>query len=250
MRIRGGHPELEVEHGSMLASTDAEHIWGWDTTAGRARVRARIEWFTKVCRLGAGVNILECGCGTGIFTRGLAITEATVTAVDISEDLLKIARCRLDAPNVHFTQMNLEMPDAVPDQAFDALLGVSVLHHLNLETALPALARKLRPGGCFAFSEPNLSNPINKYYLFVDDMEKRRIRGVSPTEQAFERKELTEIFHRSGFRVSAVAFKDFMHPSIPGAMVPMAEFLQRIAEKLPLVQRLSGSLWIHGELLP
>lgn len=250
MTPRGGHPELEVAHGSLLAATEAEHVWGWASTAGQGRVRARIEWFTKVCRLRAGVDVLECGCGTGIFTRELTKTAATITAIDISEDLLAIARQRLVAPNVRFVKTNLEVPDAVPNQAFDTLLGVSVLHHLDMEKALPVLACKLRPGGRFAFSEPNLANPINKYYLFVDDEEKRRRHRVSPTEQAFMRDELAEVLSRHGFHVTEVAYKDFLHPSIPGHLVPLAEFVQNVAEQLPFIQRWSGSLWVHGEWRP
>ncbi|MBU1229145.1 MAG: methyltransferase domain-containing protein [Proteobacteria bacterium] len=250
MKLRGGHPELEMAHGSMLASTETEQVWGWASPAGQCRVRARIEWLTKVCRLGAGVEALECGCGTGIFTRELAKTGASITAADISEDLLAIARQRLAVPNVRFVNANLESPGAVPDQMFDALLGVSVLHHLNLEKALPVLASKLRPGGRFAFSEPNLANPINKHLLFVDDEEKRRRHGISPTEQAFLRSELAEIFRRHGFHVAEVAYKDFLHPSTPRPLIPLVKCMQSVAEQLPLIQRWSGSLWIHGERRP
>jgi 2-polyprenyl-3-methyl-5-hydroxy-6-metoxy-1,4-benzoquinol methylase len=171
---RGGQPEWEIDHGKHLKESGAEAIWGWDTPAGRQRVLARAKWLSDCCRLASGRKVLECGCGTGVFTRQLAGTGAEITAVDISEDLLAEARQAIGpAKNVRFQTCNLEDPASLEDESFDAVVGVSVLHHLDMEIALPALLRKLRPGGQVAFSEPNMSNPINKHVIFTDDLQKR-----------------------------------------------------------------------------
>lgn len=246
MIMRGGHPELEVEHGLLLGESDPEAVWGWNSPAGKARVASRIKWLTKVGRLGPGVRVLECGCGTGIFTEGICATGAQVVAVDISNDLLGKAKVKIPQTNVSFLKVNLEDPRELSDSNFDAIVGISVLHHLDLNKALPALRRKLVPGGRFAFSEPNMMNPINKYFLFTDDLEKRRQRGVSPYEQAFFRSELAGYFTKFGFRVDSIEHRDFLHPAIPKAMIPLCAKIESLAERLPLVKLWSGSLWICG----
>ncbi len=245
---RGGRPEDEIAHGQLLMDAGAADVWGWNTPAGRQRVAGRVAWLTRVCRLEPGRKVLECGCGTGIFTRSLAATGADITAVDISDVLLAEASRHCDASNVTFRRCNLEDPVELPDGHFDAMLGISVLHHLDLPVALPALRKKLRAGAEVAFSEPNLLNPINKYILFTDDMEKRRKLGVSPTEMAFRPRELAEAFESGGLTVCSLKHRDFLHPKVPRLMIPLVKAGQFVAERLPLVRRWSGSLYIHARL--
>ncbi len=244
---RGGQPNLEIAHARQLLDFGAEDIWGWSTPAGKERVRSRLRWVTTVCGLSPGIRVLECGCGTGIFTRELAKTGANITAVDISLDLLNEARKHC-AKNVDFIQTNLEDPQELPDESFEVLCGVSVLHHLVLPESLVRLKRKLKPGARFAFSEPNLLNPINKYIIFTPNLEKRRRLGVSPSEMAFYPEELREIFIAAGFEVHKVEHRDFLHPSIPEGLIPSFKVIQFIAEHTPVLRRWSGSLWISGIL--
>lgn len=243
---RGGQIECEIAHGQRLIEAGAEDVWGWDTPAGRERVTARVRWLTRVCGLRKGVEVVECGCGTGVFTEQLARTGARITAVDISDDLLEKARERCRYPNVTFRRCNLEKPDELPDDGFDAMVGISVLHHLDLEKALPALRRKVRPGANVAFSEPNLLNPINRYIVFSDDPARRRRLGVSPTEMAFHPCELRDLFRASGFAVMSLSHRDFLHPQVPGPLIPLVKAGQYFAERLPVTRRWSGSLWIHA----
>jgi len=243
---RGGNPDFEISHARLLLDSGAEDVWGWSTPAGQVRVEARVRWLTDCCAIGPGVRVLECGCGTGIFTRELAKTGAHITAVDIAAELLSEAREQCPARNVDFVQTNLEDPQELPDAFFDVLCGVSVLHHLALPSSLVALKGKLRSGARFAFSEPNLLNPINKYLIFTPDLEKRRKRGVSPTEMAFYPDELRMIFARSGFAVDKLECRDFMHPLIPAMLIRPFKAVQAIAERTPLLCKWSGSLWVNG----
>jgi SAM-dependent methyltransferase len=246
--LRGGNPEVEQRHGKLLLEKGASETWGWGTPAGKRRVQRRAEWLSCVCNLTGGVMALECGCGTGLFTRELVKSGAFITGVDISTDLLDRARKECSVPNVRFVQDNLEEPLHLEDAAYDTLCGVSVLHHLDVPKALDALRRKMKPGARFAFSEPNILNPINKYYMFVDDMEKRRQRGISPGEMAFTPSELRGFFEQAGYVVEGLAYRDFLHPSTPVALIPLVDLAGRIVEQIPFLQRWSGSLWIWGHL--
>jgi 2-polyprenyl-3-methyl-5-hydroxy-6-metoxy-1,4-benzoquinol methylase len=242
---RGGQSDSEILHAKRLLYAGAENVWGWSTAAGQERVKARVHWLKQVCKLGPGVKVIECGCGTGVFTRLLAETEALITAVDISDDLLAEARRLCLAKNVTFVRSNLEDPNELENNAFNSLCGVSVLHHLDLHKALKALKNKLKPGSRFAFSEPNLINPINRY-IFSDHPEKRERLGVSPSEMAFRPKELRAIFEESGYLVHTLQHRDFLHPSIPNGLIPIFKTAQFFAERTPILRRWSGSLWISG----
>ena len=242
---RGGNAGLEIDHAKELMKAGVEDIWGWNSPAGRERVKARIQWFIKNCNIRQGLNVLECGCGTGIFTRHFAKTGANITAVDISAELLEAAKSKCPS-QVNFIQVNLENPKELPDNYYDVLCGISVLHHLNLPLALSELRKKLRHGACFAFSEPNLLNPINKYVIFTDDMGKRKKLGISPREMAFKPQELISLFQEAGFKVISLKHRDFLHPSVPQSLIYLVKGIQFIAERTPLVRSWSGSLWITG----
>ena len=242
---RGGNPYLEQKHAKVLLDGGEKDIWGWGSPAGQRRVHRRIEWITKRCALRHGVKVLECGCGVGVFSRELAKTGADITAVDIAQDLLAKARQECRAQNVMFTQNNLEAP-TLPEKCFDVICGVSVLHHLDVPKALTALRKLAVHGARFAFSEPNLLNPINKYYTFVNDVEKRKRRGTSPTEMAFRPQELLGLFCDAGFTVEQLLMRDFLHPSTPSFFIPFVEGFGKIVERLPLLQLWSGSIWVSG----
>lgn len=245
---RGGRADLEIEHGKVLLSGGEAAIWGWETPAGQERVRRRVSWLKRSCSMRPGVKVLECGCGTGIFTRQLADSGADITAMDISPDLLDRARKECSATNVTFLQGDLEDPRVLQDSTFDVICGVSVLHHLDVAKALEALRPKLKSGARFAFSEPNLLNPINKYYIFVPDQESRLVRGVSPTEMAFRPTELRKLFEDAGYLFEDLDLRDFMHPGIPKFLIPLAKGAEFLAESLPIVRLWAGSIWVSGRV--
>lgn len=247
---RGGKTELEIEHGKLLLSKGEAKIWGWESPAGQERVRRRVTWLIQTCKLRPGVRVLECGCGTGIFTRQLAQSGAEITAIDISPDLIAQAQEACSAPNITFVNGNLETPYVLKNNYFDAICGVSVLHHLDLVKALKALRTKLKVDARFAFSEPNLLNPINRFFLFVPNQEKRRARGVSPTEMAFKPNELKDLFFKAGYTLDSLEMRDFLHPSAPKVSIPLAKKLERFAETMPLLKFLSGSIWVSGKANP
>ena len=53
-----------------------------------------------------GMNVLELGCGTGYFTRELARSEANIVAIDVSPELLEIAKANCSAANVRYEIQN------------------------------------------------------------------------------------------------------------------------------------------------
>src|SRR5262245_33297509 len=102
-----------------------------------------------------GRAVLDLGCGHGMAAVVLARLGARVTAVDLSPGYVSEARRRARANGVAvaLAQADAErLPFA--DGAFDAVWGNAILHHLDLERALPGVRRVLRPGGVAVFSEP------------------------------------------------------------------------------------------------
>jgi SAM-dependent methyltransferase len=238
MNTRAKH---EIEHGKYLAQGNTEQIWGWTTPAGRVRAQRRAAMVATGARLGPGACVLEIGCGTGMFTELFVPNGAYIVAVDISAELLSKARARnLPEDRVCFVKRRFE--DCDVDGPFDAIIGSSILHHLDLQEAFPAIFRLLKPHGIMSFAEPNMLNP----QIWAE----RRFRGlfpdVSPDETAFVRWKLTKTLRKAGFRNIEVAPFDWLHPSVPRALIGWVSAMGRLIEAIPLLREFSGSLYIKA----
>jgi len=235
---RLGH---EIAHGKYLVAHGAGEVWNWATPAGILR-KAR-----RAAMLGAGLDpgreALELGCGTGLFTREFARSGARLTALDISPDLLAIARKEVPAANVEFIEGNAcAMP--FPAGQFDCVVGSSVLHHLDPARALAECSRVLKPGGTLAFTEPNMLNPQIALEKNIPWLKKRL--GDSPDETAFFRWEIIRLLAQAGFSQVRVAPFDFLHPAIPGFLLPLARPFTGFLERVPLLREIAGSLYIRA----
>lgn len=118
-----------------------------------------IESVTESAR---GKRVLEIGCGPGSVSLRVAAVAERLTAIDISDTAVRqaserAARARLS--NAEFHVMNAEEL-AFEAGSFDFICGRSILHHLDLNRAYPAIARVLRPSGVAVFLEPLGHNPL------------------------------------------------------------------------------------------
>jgi len=232
----------EIEHSKNIAA-NAETIWGWGTLAGLARAERRGNYFTLIAAIRPGKKVLEVGCGTGIYTEKLARTGADIVAIDISSDLLAQARNKIKSPNISFLEADLEnLP--FPNENFDAVVGVSILHHVNACEALKEIRRVLKPDGAIVFSEPNMLNPQIAFERNIPAI--RKMLGNSPSETAFFRWGLARMLKNAGFSEIDIKPFDFLHPLTPKAFIKTVERLGLIIEHIPLLKEFAGSLLISA----
>jgi 2-polyprenyl-3-methyl-5-hydroxy-6-metoxy-1,4-benzoquinol methylase len=230
----------ELRQGELIAEGH-EDAWGWNTPAGRLRADRRAEFMISATGLAPGVTCLELGAGTGEFTERLAASGCDLTAVEISPTTA--ARCRERVPAAEVVVGNIETGEGLEGRRFDAVVGVSVLHHVNLESCLTASLGLLRPGGRFAFSEPNMRNPqvwAERNVAYV-----RRKRHVTAHETAFRAEELRAAFEDAGFVVDRCEPFEFLHPATPERAIPALLALERGLDRTP-VRRIAGSLLLAG----
>ena len=115
----------------------------------------------------AGKDVLEYGCGINSDGLALAAEGARVTGIDISpvaiEESNGLAKEQGLTDRVAYHVMNAEEL-TFPDNSFDLVCGIGILHHLDLEKGYSEVARVLRPGGYAVFHEPLGHNPlINRF---------------------------------------------------------------------------------------
>jgi SAM-dependent methyltransferase len=233
----------EIFHGKQLAQGNPELIWGWGTPGGQIRARRRADWITQKALLGPGKSIFEIGCGTGFFTEKFALTGAKIMAIDISDDLLAMAKLKkISEDRVRFIAGRFE--DCQIEGPFDAIIGSSVLHHLDVKATLIKIRKLLKPGGIMVFAEPNMLNPIIILQKNIPWLKKRL--GDSPDETAFVRWGLKRLLKSAGFSEIEIVPRDWLLPMTPLQWIPLVKKVEPSLERIPFIREMAGSLYIKA----
>jgi ubiquinone/menaquinone biosynthesis C-methylase UbiE len=102
--------------------------------------------------LRAGMSLLDCGCGPGTITIGLAqaASPGNVTGIDLAESQVEVARknsAKLGLSNVEFECCDVyQLP--YRDNMFDAVFSHAMLEHMHNPLAvLREMRRVLKPSG-------------------------------------------------------------------------------------------------------
>jgi len=128
------------------------------------------------------------------------------------------------------------------DERFDAVIGSSVLHHLELDAAMARMAALLKPGGRISFAEPNMLNP----QVFMERHFRRWFDYVSPDETAFARWTLSRQWREAGYADVRIVPFDWLHPMTPRPLIRVVQTAGAMLEHVPVVREFAGSLLITG----
>ncbi|MGW5212309.1 methyltransferase domain-containing protein [Streptomyces sp. NPDC004051] len=115
---------------------------------------------------GAGLHVLDLGCGTGASTRALlrAAPRARITAVDASSGMLRRARVKPWPARVRFLHLTAEDMAKAGEGPLDAVFAAYLFRNVTQPNQVLAAVRSLlRPGGRLAVHEYSLSgSPVHR----------------------------------------------------------------------------------------
>jgi ubiquinone/menaquinone biosynthesis C-methylase UbiE len=113
-----------------------------------------------------GKEVLEIGCSSGQLTFKLAQSAKNITGIDISDEGVQMANeiaesesaknCRFIAADAHSLPFE--------NDSLDVVVAISILHHLDFETAIKEISRVLKPTGKLLSREPLGTNPVFQLY--------------------------------------------------------------------------------------
>lgn len=108
-------------------------------------------------------RLLDVGAGTGIYFDALAPYARDIEALDLSEDMVRVADRYCRARGLVHIHPRVGSAEDLPfgKGEFDAVVALDLLHHVpSLERTLFEVDRVLKTGGHFFVFEPNIMNPL------------------------------------------------------------------------------------------
>jgi SAM-dependent methyltransferase len=179
---------------SMSLKELARRIVGTNCVGGFLRLRTiqrRLpQWLPSPCE-----RVFDAGCGSGINLQQLGdlFPAASVSGVDIEEDMVRRAQSRL--PGGKFWVADLTKMEAEP--VHDLVLNVDVLEHIeDYEAALRTMAGMLKPGGILVLHTPHeVQRRLLPFRVLQDHEQHDHVR------EGFGEKALAEDFRRAGLEV-------------------------------------------------
>lgn len=157
----------------------------------------------KVTReyLRTDMEVLEFGCGTGSTALLHAPFVKHIHATDVSPKMIEIAQAKSDArqvTNVDFEVATLDEIDK-PDEIYDAVLGLNILHLVDdRDAAIDRVRTLLKPGGVFVSSTACLDETM-KCFKVIGPVGK--FFGLLPTIRVFTVQDLVSSITRGGFEI-------------------------------------------------
>ncbi|MGN7611744.1 bifunctional 2-polyprenyl-6-hydroxyphenol methylase/3-demethylubiquinol 3-O-methyltransferase UbiG [Magnetococcales bacterium HHB-1] len=116
----------------------------------------------------SGKKILDVGCGGGLLAEAMSERQASVMAIDASENTINIAKAHQQesGSDVDYRQVTVETLIPEHQQHFDAVLVMELLEHVaNPEMFINDCLKLVKPGGQLFFS--TLNRTIESWLLAI-----------------------------------------------------------------------------------
>ena len=176
-----------------------------------------------------------CGIAGNSIKAALAGADLVI-GVDISAHSIKVAEQRARDAGVADKCLFL-VGDAektgLPTGIIERGICSGVLHHLDLDFALPELTRLLAPGGKYLAGEALSYNPAIKLYRYFTpgirtDWEKAHILSLKDLRKT---RKFLHVENLKFWHITAIS-----GPHLPSFMLPILNKLDRVLERIPIIQ--------------
>jgi len=168
-----------------------------------------------------GKKVLEIGCGIGTDTINFARAGAQVTAVDLSDKSMELARARASVfgleDHIRFCAGNAEqLSNFVPAEPYDLIYSFGVIHHTpHPDAALNQLRQYTRPGTTIKIMVYHRHSYKVAWILFTEGKgqfwklrqlvaRNSEAQTGCPVTYTYTRREGRELLERHGFRITDI----------------------------------------------
>jgi ubiquinone/menaquinone biosynthesis C-methylase UbiE len=216
------------EHYDSVAETYDDH---YDhTTRGRPYHNHLSDYLIKA--LPEKGDLLDIGCGTGLFVEKYLRHGGTATGLDISAKMLGKARERCSCCE-YIAGNGENLP--FHDRSFDAISSLLVFSYVkHPEIMLAETCRVLRPGGGIAIctlGKKLLTKGIPALYHISEKIKFQHVVMKNFGERYYNEEEMTQLFSDAGFTDIRIKWCSFAHIDMIDPLFTIATKLEPFVEK-------------------
>lgn len=186
----GSRPEI---HALEIMDFFNRRAADWDLTQD-ARERERGSAMVRSLGIAPGSAVLDVGCGTGVLLPHLLEAVGpggSVCALDIAEEMLRVARRKLTRPNLQYLHADIAETPFL-EESFDLVVCHNCFPHIwDKERAVREMFRVLRPGGRVVVSHTEDRESINARH--------RRLGGAVGEDMLPGEEAMLRLFGGAGF---------------------------------------------------
>ena len=168
----------------------------------------RVQWITKYADLN-GATALDIGCGGGILSEALAQAGAQVTALDMAEDSIAVARehAQQSGLNIDYQAVTAEYWAERNPMCYGVVTCMELLEHVpDPASVIHASAQLLSKGGLVFFSTINRNPKAWALTIGAAEYVLRWIpAGTHQYSTFIKPSELSTMARQSGLEVMAIA---------------------------------------------
>ncbi|MCX8642389.1 MULTISPECIES: bifunctional 2-polyprenyl-6-hydroxyphenol methylase/3-demethylubiquinol 3-O-methyltransferase UbiG [unclassified Gilliamella] len=118
----------------------------------------RVDYVKQKCGSLEQKNVLDVGCGGGILSESLAKLGANVTAIDLADESLQVAKCHAQQSGLSITYLKQTVEEHADQKSdyYDMITCMELLEHVpDPFSIINACAKLLKPGGKLFLSTIN-----------------------------------------------------------------------------------------------
>lgn len=181
---------------------DKAALRGEPSYVWRAGQQRRFDMIVQAAGTRIKGNILENGCGVGMYVEHLTPFGGTVMGLEY--DFERAAEARINSPHI-FNAAGENIP--LPSSTFDLILSHEVIEHVQSDrSAICEMIRLLKPGGRAVIFCPNRGYPFEthgvywngKYHfgnkLFINYLPRSLRDKLAPHVRVYSRSDLQKLF--------------------------------------------------------
>jgi len=154
-------------------------------------------------------TVLDVGCGGGVFSEAMAVNGAKVTAIDLAEESLEVAKLHLFESRQKIDYQNISVEDFANqhENSFDVIVCMEMLEHVpDPQSIVDACAQILKPDGWLFLSTINRSAKAMVLGIFMAE----HVTGIVPKgthhyDQFIKPSELANGIDKSGLKVKDIS---------------------------------------------
>jgi 2-polyprenyl-3-methyl-5-hydroxy-6-metoxy-1,4-benzoquinol methylase len=183
-----------------------------------------------------GENVLDVGCGSGVFADAMAAKGARVLGVDANPDAIAYAKRTFGRPGLEF-KLGLLDELALPPRSFDKVACLEIIEHVYLDQVqklLESVHALLVPGGQLLITTPNYRGTWPVLEWALDRFSSAAKMDGEQHVTHFHRKLLRKMCQQANFEVRVMRTYSTAAPFLAAVSERLAQRTERLERAVDL----------------